>query len=56
MERFSYRFPDKRERSIKKLPRREAKPVYVLFDYTERDPLDYQAKVSIVSLEEQTEQ
>ena len=56
VERFSYRFPDKRERSIKKLPKREAKPVYVLFDYTERDPLDYQAKVSVVSLEEQTEQ
>lgn len=51
VERFFYRFPGKEERTLKKLPDREKKPLYALFDYTDRDPLDYQARVNWVSPE-----
>lgn len=43
VERFSYRFPEKSQRSVTCLPEREAVPQYVWFDYTRRDPLDHQA-------------
>lgn len=49
VERFFYRFPQKEERTIFKLPEREREPLYALFDYKERDPLDYQAKVRWVT-------
>lgn len=42
-ERFSYRFPDKETRMVHELPMREERPLYVLFDYMRRDPLDHQA-------------
>lgn len=45
VERFSYRFPEKSVQSIDVLPQREQAAYYVLFDYTKRDPLDYQAAV-----------
>ena len=43
VERFFYRFPGKETRTVTKLPEREKKACYVLFDYTARDPLDHQA-------------
>ena len=45
VERFFYRFPEKRERVLRHLPERRGEPLYVLFDYTDRDPLDHQANV-----------
>lgn len=43
VERFFYRFPDKRIRTLRCLPEREERAQYVRFDYTRRDPLDHQA-------------
>lgn len=43
VERFFYRFPDKKVKTIERLPEREKVPLYVRFDYTRRDPLDHQA-------------
>lgn len=48
IERFYYRFPKKEERVLEKLPEREETPLYALFDYNDRDPLNYQAKVQWV--------
>ena len=48
IEPFHYCFPDKSQKTLEVLPKREEKAVYVLFDYQQRDPLDHQAKVSIV--------
>lgn len=45
VEQFFYRFPGKEQRTLKQLPDRQKAPVYALFDYNDRDPLDYQAKV-----------
>ena len=52
VEWFSYRFPDKGERVLKELPERAEKPLYALFDYTDRDPLDHQAKVTWIMEDE----
>lgn len=52
VECFSYRFPDKGERVLKELPERAEKPLYALFDYTDRDPLDHQAKVTWIMEDE----
>ena len=52
VECFSYRFPDKGERVLKELPEHTEKPLYALFDYTDRDPLDHQAKVTWIMEEE----
>ena len=52
VECFSYRFPDKGERVLKELPKRAGKPLYALFDYTDRDPLDHQAKVTWIMEDE----
>lgn len=51
LERFDFEIPDKSLRTLCKLPERLIKPMYVLFDYTERDPLDNQAKTSIIDLQ-----
>lgn len=48
VEPFHYLFPDKKVRTLKELPVRQEKPVFVLFDYEKRDPLDHQAAVSLV--------
>ncbi len=45
LEPFHYRFPTKWEKTIEALPERLEKPVYMLFDYDRRDPLDHQAQV-----------
>lgn len=52
VECFSYRFPDKGERVLKELPERAEKPLYALFNYTDRDPLDHQAKVTWIMEDE----
>lgn len=52
VECFSYRFPDKGERVLKELPERAEKPLYALFDYTDRDPLDHQANVTWIMEDE----
>ena len=46
LESFHYRFPTKWEKTIEALPERLEKPVYMLFDYDRRDPLDHQAQVT----------
>ena len=46
LEPFHYRFPTKWEKTIEALPERLEKPVYMLFDYDRRDPLDHQAQVT----------
>ena len=51
VEPFHYRFPDKQIKTLKALPVREEEPIYILFDYEKRDPLDHQAKTSEVTLE-----
>lgn len=51
VEPFHYRFPDKQIKTLKALPVREEEPIYILFDYENRDPLDHQAKTSEVTLE-----
>lgn len=43
VERFHYRFPDKEERTILTIPKRLEHAEYILFDYTNRDPLNHQA-------------
>lgn len=53
VERFHYRFPGKEERQLKKLPERSEKELFARFDYTKRDPLDYQAQVCWVELPEE---
>lgn len=52
IERFFYRFPAKETKRIEKLPERENAPLYVCFDYTNRDPLDHQAQVAYVTEDE----
>lgn len=48
IEPFHYRFPEKQERTLKELPERESEPVWALFHYDRRDPLDHQAEVEYV--------
>lgn len=43
VERFFYRFPDRETLRVSELPGREREPVYVLFDYERRDPVNRQA-------------
>lgn len=52
VEPFHYRFPDKKQRFIDTLPVREKEPVWVLFHYDDRDPLDNQAGIEYVEYEE----
>ena len=51
VERFHYRFPEKRVRSIDAVPKREERPLYVRFDYERRDPLDHQAECCYIEEE-----
>ena len=48
LEPFHYRFPEKSKKALQKVPKRLEKPVYMLFDYENRDPLDHQACVTEV--------
>lgn len=45
VESFTWKFPTKAEKSLKKLPEK-CERYWLLFDYDHRDPLDHQAKVS----------
>ncbi len=48
LEPFHYRFPEKSKKALQEVPKRLEKPVYMLFDYENRDPLDHQARVTEV--------
>lgn len=48
LEPFHYRFPEKSKKALQEVPKRLEKPVYMLFDYENRDPLDHQACVTEV--------
>ena len=43
VEPFHYNFPDKKAKTIEVLPKRKEEPVWILFHYDNRDPLDHQA-------------
>lgn len=49
VEPFHYRFPEKRKKALNEIPTRLKQPVYMLFDYENRDPLDHQAHVTEVA-------
>lgn len=53
LEPFHYRFPAKEVHTLQEVPERLYEPVYVLFDYEERDPLDHQAKVTFLGEEKE---
>ncbi len=48
VEPFHYRFPEKSKKALNEIPTRLKQPVYMLFDYENRDPLDHQARVTEV--------
>lgn len=52
VEPFHYHFPGKETRTIVKQPVRSEKLFYALFEYDKRDPLDNQAKVSWIEVNE----
>ncbi|MBR6477123.1 MAG: B12-binding domain-containing radical SAM protein [Lachnospiraceae bacterium] len=54
LEPVHYHFPEKSERGLNKLPERLPEPLWALFDYEERDPLDHQAKVIFYNFNEMT--
>lgn len=49
VEPFHYRFPEKSKKALNEIPTRLKQPVYMLFDYENRDPLDHQAHVTEVA-------
>ena len=49
VEPFHYRFPEKSKKALNEIPARLKQPVYMLFDYENRDPLDHQAHVTEVA-------
>lgn len=51
VEPFHYQFPGKKQWSIEHLPERLEKPLWVLFHYDRRDPLDHQAEIEYVQEE-----
>lgn len=50
IEPFHYIFPEKDQWGIRTLPERRKDPVWVLFHYDERDPLDHQAKAEYITV------
>ncbi len=52
IEPFHYVFPDKQVKTLKVLPAYQEEPVWALFHYDDRDPLDHQARVEYVSVNE----
>lgn len=50
IEPFHYLFPGKDQWGIRSVPRRMEKPVWVLFHYDERDPLDHQARTEYITV------
>ena len=55
VEPFHYRFPEKSKKALNEIPMRLKQPVYMLFDYENRDPLDHQAHVTEVAAASMTE-
>ena len=55
VEPFHYRFPEKSKKALNEIPTRLKQPVYMLFDYENRDPLDHQAHVTEVAAASMTE-
>lgn len=55
VEPFHYRFPEKSKKALNEIPTRLKQPVYMLFDYENRDPLDHQAHVTEVEAASMTE-
>ena len=55
VEPFHYRFPEKSKKALNEIPTRLKQPVYMLFDYENRDPLDHQAHVTEVTAASMTE-
>lgn len=55
VEPFHYRFPEKSKKALNEIPTRLKQPVYMLFDYENRDPLDHQAHVTEVAATSMTE-
>lgn len=55
VEPFHYRFPEKSKKALNEIPTRLKQPVYMLFDYENRDPLDHQAHVTEVVAASMTE-
>ncbi len=53
VEPFHYKFPEKHNHTLAKLPIRREKPLYALFHYDSRDPLDNQAFVEYVEYEQE---
>ncbi len=51
LEPFHYAFPSKGKHFVQTLPKREAEPIWVLFHYDRRDPLDHQASVEVIAEE-----
>lgn len=52
IEPFDYRFPEKTQKTLDKLPARLREPVWVRFDYERRDPLDNQAFVEYILVDD----
>ncbi len=48
IERFFYRFSDEEEEMRRQIPKREAEPFYLLFDYNRRDPVSRQAAICVL--------
>lgn len=48
VEQFHYIFPDKHTRKLDELPKYHKEPVWALFHYDMRDPLDHQALVEYI--------
>ena len=48
VEPFHYIFPDKHTRKLDELPEYHKEPVWALFHYDMRDPLDHQALVEYI--------
>ena len=50
VEPFHYIFPDKHTRKLDELPKYHKEPVWALFHYDMRDPLDHQALVEYIKI------
>ena len=56
VEPFHYRFPEKSKKALNEIPTRLKQPVYMLFDYENRDPLDHHVtEVAAASMAEVAE-
>ena len=54
LEQFYYIMPE--DETIQQLPEREMQPYYLLFDYETRDPLNHQAKIRRIGIQNKEEE